>query len=157
LKQEVSVMKSFRGYWIALVVGGMILAGVLGGYRIKAGTAGEGVGAAQPQDTFGLERRINSLEQRLYSIELSINRLEQQSATNARTPQPGNRRDVELELLQTQIRTLHGQLGEVACGLSKLDERTLSASVREAQRRSGRPNTDPCRLDPETPLRLSTR
>lgn len=149
-------MKGFKGWWVALIVAVSVSAGLLGGaYRTEAGAAA--AAGATPQDTFGLERRINALEQRLYTIEMSINRLEQQSATSARTAQPTSRRDVELELLQTQIRTLQGHLDELGCGLAKLDERTLSAGVREAQKRSGRPSTDPCRLSPETPLRLSTR
>jgi hypothetical protein len=145
--------------WIALVVAlSVAAAGLSDAYRARAGSGLE-AGAAAPssQDTFNLDRRISSLEQRLYTIEMSINRLEQQSATSARTMPSTERRDVEMELLQTQIRTLQTQLDEVGCGLAKLDERTLSQSVREAQRRSGRLPTDPCRLNPETPLRLSTR
>jgi chromosome segregation ATPase len=144
--------------WIALVVACSIAAtGLSDAYRTRAGTGGAAAAASTGQDTFGLERRISSLEQRIYTIEASINRLEQQSAMNARTSPSTGRSDVELELLQTQIRTLQTQLDEVGCGLAKLDERTLSQSVREAQRRSGRLSTDPCRLNPETPLRLSTR
>jgi hypothetical protein len=144
-------------WWLTLVVAGSIVFAALGdAYRARAGTGEGGVVAPSPQDTFNLERRISSLEQRIYSIEMGINRLEQQSATNSRTPPSTGRRDVELELLQTQIRTLQGELDEMGCGLAKLDERTLSASVREAQKRSGKLAIDPCRLNPETPLRLST-
>jgi predicted RNase H-like nuclease (RuvC/YqgF family) len=143
-------------WWITLVFAGSIVFGALSdAYRARAGTGSEGARVAT-QDTFNLERRISSLEQRIYSIEMGINRLEQQSATNTRTAPSTERRDVELDLLQTPIRTLQGALTEIGCGLAKLDERTLSASVREAQRRSGRLATDPCRLNPDTPLRLST-
>jgi chromosome segregation ATPase len=146
--------------WIALLVAlSIAAAGLSDAYRTRAGTGAAEAGAAAPssQDTFNLDRRISSLEQRLYTIEMSINRLEQQSVTSSRATPSTERRDVEMELLQTQIRTLQGQLDEIGCGLAKLDERTLSQSVREAQRRSGRLSTDPCRLNSETPLRLSTR
>jgi chromosome segregation ATPase len=153
MKDEVSAMKNFKGCRVGLLILGFIVAGFYGSvYRIKAGTE-----AARAQDTFSLERRISSLEQRLNSIELSINRLEQQSAASTRAAPSTNQREIELDLLQAQIRTLQGQLNEIGCGLAKLDERTTSASVREAQKRAGKLNTDPCRLNPETPLRLSTR
>jgi chromosome segregation ATPase len=145
-------MKNFRARWVALLFAGAILGAISGGvYRNGAEARSE----AQPQDTFGLERRISSLEQRFYTIELSINRLEQQSMMNSRSAPSTDRREVELDLLQNQIRTLQGQLSEIGCGLLKLDERTLSASVRQARSRNSRASTDPCRLNPETPLLLS--
>jgi hypothetical protein len=153
-------MKNFNGWWIALLLAGSIIAGVsASAYRTKAGTGESGsVGVtSQPQDTFGLERRISSLEQRLYSIESSINRLEQQSTLNARGAPSSNQRDAELDLLRTQVRTLQSQLEEVGCGLVKLDERTLAPSVRQSRQRNASAATEPCRLSPETPLRLSVR
>ena len=144
-------MKNFRARWIALLFAGALLGAISGSaYR----TGAEARSEAQPQDTFGLERRISSLEQRLYTIELSINRLEQQSM-NSRSAPATDRREMELELLQNQLRTLQGQLSEIGCGLMKLDERTLSASVRQSRSRNSRASTDPCRLNPETPLLLS--
>jgi hypothetical protein len=149
-------MKNFKGWWVALLIVGAVVAGVSSGaYRIKAGT-GESV-APQRQDTFGLERRISSLEQRFYAIESSINRLEQQSTLNTRNAPSTNQRDAELDLMRIQIRTLQGQLYEVGCGLVKLDERTLAASVRQSRQRDASAATEPCRLNPETPLRLSVR
>lgn len=147
-------MKNFRARWIALLFAGALLGAISGSaYRIGAEARSEA--PSQPQDTFGLERRISSLEQRFYTIELSINRLEQQSAMNARSAPSTDRREMELDLLQNQIRALQGQLSEIGCGLAKLDERTLSASARQSRSRSSRASTDPCRLNPETPLLLS--
>jgi hypothetical protein len=112
---------------------------------------------AGSQNVGSLERRISSLEQRLYSIETSINRL-QQSAISERTPvvQPGAR-DLEINLLRGELQTLQLRVNEIECGLVKLDERTTTSAVRETRRSDGARTTDPCRLNPATPLRLSTR
>jgi hypothetical protein len=112
-------------------------------------------GTTGSQDVRTLDRRISSLEQRLYSIESSINRLDQ-SARTQRAPalQPGVR-DQEVELLRGEVRTLQLRVTEIECGLVKLDERTLAA--RETRGNAGTKTADPCRLNPATPLRLSTR
>lgn len=149
-------MKNFRAWWVALLIVGCIVGAVSGNvYRIGA-EAGAGREAAA-QDTFGLERRISSLEQRLYTIESSINRLEQQSSLGGRSAPRADQRELELDLLQNQVRTLRGQLGEIGCGLARLDERTLAASVRQSRSRSSSASADPCRLNPEMPLSISTR
>lgn len=105
-----------------------------------------------------LERRINQLEQRFYTIETSITRLEQQVSLSSRPSltQPGAS-DTEVTLLRSEVEALQRRLGEIECGLAKLDERTLSPAARDARKRSGVSSTDPCRLNPETQLRLSTR
>jgi hypothetical protein len=105
-----------------------------------------------PQDVRILDRRISSLEQRLYSIEVSLNRLERSTITQrpAASPDVLNR---DINLLQGEMRTLHLRLTEVECGLAKLDERTAPAAGRDARRKTA----DPCRLNPMTPLRLSGR
>ena len=112
-------------------------------------------GLTGSQDVRSLDRRVSSLEQRLYSIESSINRLEQ-SARSQRTPasQPGAR-DPEINLLPGEVSALQQRLSDVECGLVKLDERTTPG--RQAGTSTGAKNTDPCRLDPATPLRLPTR
>ena len=108
------------------------------------------------QDVRTLDRRISLLEQRLYSIESSISRL-QQSALSQREPisQPGVR-DPEINLIRGEIQSLQLRLNELECGLIKLDERT-TISVRDTRKRAGAKPTDPCRLNPDAPLRLSTR
>lgn len=109
------------------------------------------------QDVRSLDRRIGLLEQRLYSIETSISRLEQ-SAFSQRTAnlQP-TARDPEINLLREEIQTVHRRLSEIECGLVKLDERTTTSAVREARRADAARTADPCRLNPATPLRLSIR
>ena len=124
-------------------------------YTSKSSFELEGVTGSQ--DVRSLDRRISSLEQRLYSIETNINRLEH-SAITRRAPaiEPGTR-DSELDLLRNEIRTLQLRLMEIECGLVKLDERTTTSAVRETRERAEPKIADPCRLNPATPLRLSTR
>lgn len=122
-------------------------------YTSKSSSELEGIPGLQ--DVRSLDRRISSLEQRLYSIESSINRLDQ-FARSQRTPasQP-DARDPELRLLQGELHALQLRLSETECGLVKLDERTTSGQ--ETRKSAGAKTADPCRLNPATPLRLSTR
>jgi hypothetical protein len=114
--------------------------------------------ANETQDLTSLERRISLIEQRFYSVETSINRLEQQSRLSAgvQSPSTGDR-SLEINLLRGEIETLQRRLSEIECGLTRLDERTLTPTAREARRRTSTGNTDPCRLNADVPLKLSTR
>ena len=105
---------------------------------------------ASTQNIAGLESSVRSLEQRLNFIETRIGRLEQQSVLNSTTQTSSTRNELEFNLLQRQIGTLQGQIKEIECGLARLDERTLSPRAR-AER-----SNDPCRLNPDAPLRFST-
>ena len=109
--------------------------------------------AAAMQDPAGLDRRISMLEQRFYTLESSINRLQQYVTSQRQAPASSSDvSDREMTLLSQEIQRLQLRLVEVECGLVKLDERTASA------RRSGEPkSTDPCRVNPGSPLRLSAR
>ena len=111
---------------------------------------------ATAQDPASLDRRISTLEQRLYFIETRINRLEQQATVPVRPPATDQSR-VENELMRAEIETVKGRINEIACGLMKLDERTLPAGVRESRARDSNVYRDPCRQDAQTPLRLSAR
>lgn len=108
------------------------------------------------QDPF-LSQRINMIEQRFSTIESRLNRLESDTRYSAmnqqRTP---NTNDSEIRLLRTELDGARLRLTEDECGLVKLDERTLTATARAARSRTG-VAPDPCRLDPGTPLRLSSR
>lgn len=113
---------------------------------------------ADSQDLTSLERRISLIEQRFYGLETSINRLEQQSRLSAGAQSPSAAdRSMEINLLRGEIETLQRRLSEIECGLTRLDERTLTPAARESRKRTGAGNTDPCRLNPDVPLRLSTR
>jgi hypothetical protein len=61
-----------------------------------------------------------------------------------------------LELLRSQIQALQVRLAEDECALAKLDERTLSAAMRNS-RRPGGVRSDPCRMNVDAPLRLPER
>lgn len=122
---------------------------------IVAGLA-RGGDASATQDVSGLDRRISMLEQRIYSLETSMNRL-QQVVTSQRSTgsSSSDLRDRELDQLRQEVQRLQLRLNEVECNLLKLDERTATAGV---NRRSGeaRP-ADPCRLNPGAPVRLPAR
>ena len=110
------------------------------------------------QDVTNLDRRLSLLEQRFYAVESSINRLEQQAALYGREAQPSSSvRDPEIGLLRGEVETLQRRLIEVECGLARLDERTLAPAVREGRKKTDASVTDPCRLNADAPLRLSTR
>jgi predicted nucleic acid-binding Zn-ribbon protein len=114
--------------------------------------------STESQDLTSLERRISLIEQRFYSVETSINRLEQQSRLSGSVQSPSVAdRSMEVTLLRGEIETLQRRLSEIECGLTRLDERTLTPAAREARRRTGAGQTDPCRLNPDVSLKLSTR
>lgn len=106
------------------------------------------------QDPAGLDRRISLLEQRFYSLESSINRLQQVVASQRSTSSTPDTNNREITLLSQELQRLQLRLTEIDCGLVKLDERTIPASAR---RNADQKSTDPCRSNPNTPLRLSTR
>ena len=140
---------AFRGLLILAFCG--MLGVQLDRYR-KPSSASE-IGG---QDVSYLDRRISSLENRLGSMESSLRMLEQQTRSQgSATGQTA--RDPETALLRSELAILSARLREVECGLVHLDERTLSPAVRESQKRTGGQSGDPCRLNPETPLQLSTR
>ena len=108
--------------------------------------------AAAAQDPASLDRRISLLEQRFYTLESGMNRLQQYVTSQRQAPSTPEVSDRELTLLSQEIQRLQLRLTEVECGLVKLDERTATA------RRSGEPkSTDPCRVNPGSALRLSAR
>ncbi|MGA9769819.1 MAG: hypothetical protein WBV94_12315 [Blastocatellia bacterium] len=109
------------------------------------------------QDVTGLDRRISSLEQRLYSIESSISRLQLQASSSMNSSPSQTGRDPEVDRLRGEVELLNARVRELECGVAHLDERTLSAAAKEARSRAGAQSKDPCRLNPETTVRLSSR
>jgi hypothetical protein len=140
-----------RLHWrtpLAIGIAGLALVAL---FKI-AFAAGTNTAPPPQQDVLRLETRLNQLEQRLYQIDTSIRNLEQQSRLG------GASRGVsaqDVELLRSQINALQLRLLEDECGLAKLDERTLSAAMRNSRRQSGR--SDPCRVNVDAPLRLPER
>ena len=146
-----SILKTWRWPLILILLTAVGVAASV--YRDKKSKT-----VADPQDVTSLERRISQLEQRFYSVEATINRLDQQSRLSQSVPTPSTSgRDLEIRVLSSQLELLQRRLAEVECGLVKLDERTTTPAVREARKRTNAISTDPCRLNAEAPLRLSTR
>lgn len=110
---------------------------------------------AARQDPSSLDRRISMLEQRFYSLESSMNRLQQYVMSQRSTGSSSDLRERELDQLRQEVQRLQLRLTEVECGLLKLDERTAPARGNRP-RGEARP-TDPCRVNPGAPLRLSSR
>lgn len=111
-----------------------------------------------------LERRLSQVEQRFYYIESRLNQLENQSrypgvlpSSTSTNPIQLNQLRTELDTLRTEIDSLRSRVGEVECGLLKLDERTLTPTAREARRRATPATSEPCRTDIGSPVKLSVR
>jgi predicted nucleic acid-binding Zn-ribbon protein len=108
------------------------------------------------QDVINLDRRITSLEQRFYTFESRISSLERIAMMSQRSIPDQTARNPEVELLRSEMELLKSRVRELECGLVHVDERTLPAATREARQRTGQAK-DPCRLDPDSPVRLSSR
>ena len=108
---------------------------------------------AENQDVSSLDRRLSLLEQRFYSIESSISRLQTYVAAQRPPVSQPSTSDRDVRLMREEIQRLSARVTELECGLSKLDERTTPANRRNA---TGKSN-DPCRMNPDTPVRLSAR
>jgi uncharacterized coiled-coil protein SlyX len=104
------------------------------------------------QDPSSLDRRLSLLEQRFYSLESSISRLQQYVATQRPSVSQPSTSDRELSLMREELQRLTLRMAEIDCGLIKLDERTTPAARRDPTAKSN----DPCRLNPDQSVRLST-
>lgn len=104
---------------------------------------------AETQDPGSLDRRISLLEQRFFRLESSMTRLEQVISAQRSTPAPSGR-DQDVLLMRQELEGLKLRMNEIECGLVKLDERTTPANARKG-------DNDQCRLNPNSPVRLSTR
>jgi hypothetical protein len=130
----------------------VVLCAVLG-VMVNSSRGNSSTPATEIQDVSSLDRRLSLLEQRFYSMESSISRLQQYMATQ-RPPvsQPSTAAsDRELSLIREEIQRLNLRMGEIECGLIKLDERTTPASRKGT---TGKSN-DPCRQNADTRLNLS--
>jgi hypothetical protein len=144
--------RTASSWWTAALVLLAALAADTGKPAVRTGEAA----SAPTQDVTRLDSRLRLLEQRFYTMETSIRSLEQQSRLSGITT-GRNVRDPEVGLLRTEVETLRRRLAELECGLAKVDERTLSATAKEARRKSAGGTADPCRLNADAPLRLPDR
>lgn len=144
-----------KPYYLLLI---LICAGIILTAEVYRKAAANPVSVSPAsQDVINLDRRLSALEQRFYTMESNLSRIEQQAITNNRStpsPIPQTLRDPEVNRLQSEVETLKLRIQELECGVVHLDERTLPTG---AQRRSGASSKDPCRQNPETPVRLSMR
>jgi hypothetical protein len=129
-----------RIYWLVIAVLG---AGVWATASVRS--------AATGQDFSSLDRRISMLEQRFFTLDSSMNRLQQLVASQRSTAPASEPRDREINQITEEIQRLQLRLVELQCGLVKLDERTATRRSGEAK------STDPCRANPDAPLRFSSR
>ncbi len=93
--------------WIAAFVLVVTAAAYFARPAARAVSAEGAEPAPAGQELFNLERRISLVEQRLNTIELTVNRVEQQTRYPSSVP-PANQsvRDTELELLRSQVELL---------------------------------------------------
>src|SRR5207253_388971 len=96
------------------------------------------------QDLF-VARRIDQIEQRLNTLASRVNRFESDSRMSSITPRPANNNETELRLLQSQVDGFRLRLGEVECGLLRVDERTLTVAAKAARKRGA--ESEICRRD----------
>lgn len=109
------------------------------------------------QSDMYLSRRVDQVEQRFYSLESRLNRIEQDAVSRGSgiSPQIATGHETEAAFLRTSLDSIRTRIGEAECALLKLDERTLPA----ARRLSGKAaaGSERCRQDWGTAIQLSAR
>lgn len=125
----------------------LVLCAVVG----AVASVSRGKNSVETQDVSSLDRRISLLEQRFYQVESSINRLQTYIASQRPPTSQPSTSDRDVILLREEVQRLSLRLGEVECGLLKLDERTAT------RRNNTRKSDDPCRENVDAPVRLSAR
>lgn len=147
-------MKSNNGsHRITLLYVVATVAFALGIYNVFLGRSITPAGAQN--DAF-LSRRIDQVEQRFYMLESRLNRVEsQENRSSILSPTTPNTNDIDQQFLRTSVDGLRTRVGELECGVLRLDERTLSPGVKAAHKTSTK--LDPCRLDPTLQVQLSSR
>lgn len=132
-----------------------LLVGIVGlGLLTVSSSARTDIAPEPQQDVIRLETRINQIEQRVYSLDTNLRNLEQQIRLAGSSPRSTGSEDVTR--LRLEVQALQDRLAQHECALAKLDERTLSAAMRAARRKSGPGANDPCRLNSDTPVQLSS-
>lgn len=104
---------------------------------------------ASAQNDMFLSRRIDQVEQRFYSLESRLNRLESVRPAVS-SPTIADTNNIELQFLRTQLDGLRTRVGELECGVLRLDERTTVPARRMK-------SSEPCRRDPAAVVQLSAR
>lgn len=119
---------------------------------------GESIPIVNAQTDMYLSRRIDQIEQRFNYIESRLGQIESQSRMTTVVPRPfPNSNDQDVQFLRAQIDGLRLRLGEVECGLLRVDERTLSTAQRAARRRAAQGSSEKCRENSGSAVELSAR
>lgn len=137
----------FKSFWQTALLCCVVSLGLI---TISSAARTE-AGPAPQQDVIRLEQRINQLEQRLFSIDNNLRNIEQQTRLGSAAGRGVNAEDVAR--LRLELNALQQRVGEHECALAKLDERTLSASMRASRRRSAGAN-DSCRQNVDAPVQF---
>ncbi|MFL6374868.1 MAG: hypothetical protein ACJ73D_09395 [Pyrinomonadaceae bacterium] len=101
-----------------------------------------------------LSRRVDVLEQRLYSLESRVSSVSTQVRPPSVISTLPSMTQNDIDFLRTQMDSMRVRLGEVECGLLRIDERTLPATQR--RNRTGS-SSDRCRDNFGAPIMLSAR
>ena len=121
------------------------------GFLTVSSAARNESGPAPQQDVIRLETRINQLEQRLFSMDSNMRNLEQQFRLASSAGRGGGAEDIAR--MRLELNALQQRLADHECALAKLDERTLTPTMRATRRKSG--VNDLCRQNVDAPLQLS--
>jgi hypothetical protein len=118
---------------------------------------------AYAQSDAMVNSRISQIEQRFYYLESRLDRLETSSrypgtlsGSSTMSQVQISQMRTDLDSMRAEIDSLRTRVGEVECGLLKVDERTLTPAARQ-RRRSAQGQTEPCRANPDGPITLSAR
>jgi hypothetical protein len=115
-------------------------------------------GTSSPQDYISLDRRISTIEQKIFPLESRLNRLEQQASYNQRPTAPAPaEQNLELSVLRSEMAVLEARIRQIECGVVQLDERTTPERLKEARKKAGTVMADSCRLNPEAPIQFRAR
>src|SRR5262249_13986360 len=104
-----------------LVMLGVWLAAYVVGYAAKSASA---PCVPDPgQDVMSVDRRVTTLEQRIYTMDSHINQLQQQLMMISRIPgTPSAGASGDAAQLRVELDLLRNQLIQVECAVAKLDE-----------------------------------
>lgn len=115
-------------------------------YANRTGPAAPPPGAGQ--DIMSVDRRVTTLEQRMYTIDSHLSQLQQQVMMMNRPSAAPAGPSTDVQQVRVELDLLRNQINQIECAMAKLDERTLAPG------KPKRTVKDPCRQDPQTPIEM---
>jgi prefoldin subunit 5 len=76
-----------------------------------------------------VERRVSTLEQRLYTIDSNISQLQQQIMMMSRASAAPAGTSADVQQLRLELDLLRSRINQIECGVAKLDDRDGRASL----------------------------